>query len=479
MPLFGKTAPEEMILEIVLLIIIAFLPSIIYMVVLRYIEKYDREPWGSLGNVFLWGATMGVVVVIVVRGAFRVHFNDYYPELASDHKMVGLILAVLITPLIAEIIKPLGLLFVRHDIEEAEDGLIYGAVAGLGYAATENLLYGIFLVSIYGMEFFIYVIILRSISVVLLHASATALTGYGVSRATAAKHKVGSIFAFPLFLFAAIGLHSFFNYLMVSGEGISDLVSVGSSFSLAIVISIFFMGWIYFKIYRLDRLDEKEIESDDYDDDSWPDERRRPVHRGARQDDYYGRPGGHGSPPAPGGRPVREDYYERGPPPRQRDDYYERGRAPPHHARAPHRGHAPAPAHQGHARGPHVRPTPPPEVYIEQPRRPEPRRGTAGFGKEKSFEVDEQKEPPKPKVFEAEWSAPSKPRASPKPKREPVPEDGEPEMVDWEEVVEEPPAEEKKKKGKGSKKPSKVDWSDDDIFKDDSESDEIGWFDDD
>jgi hypothetical protein len=61
-----------------------------------------------------------------------------------------------------------------------------------------------------------------------------------------------------------------------------------------------------------------------------------------------------------------------------------------------------------------------------------------------------------------------------------VPAEGEPEMVDWEEVVEEPPAEQqKKKKGKGGKKPSKVDWSDDDIFKDDSESDDIGWFDDD
>jgi len=430
MPLFGKTSPEEMVLEIVYIVLIAFIPSIIYMIVLRYVEKYDREPWGSMFTVFLWGATMGVVVVIIFRGMFYVHFGDYYPDLASDRKFTQLIAAVLITPIVAELIKPAGLLFVRYDIEESEDGLIYGAVSGLGYAATENLLFGIFLVSIYGMDFYINIVIIRSISVVLLNASASALTGYGVSRARAIKHKTGTLWAFPLFLLTAIAMHGFFNFLMISGLGMQDIYSVSSSLVFAIMLSIIFMTWIYSKIYRLDRLDDKEPE---------PDHERIPRHRQA-----------HPRPHPGGGHP---DYYARGtgPPPgrpRYPDEYYSQ----PGHRRpgeGPHGG----PVHRAPPRAVRVGPAPgadpPPPEYAEQSTMPKAT-----------------------KIMDAEWSVPGKrqrirhkERAAPEPEPEPEPEldwedipEDEKGGIDWEDAQEEP-KKVKKPPARKKKGPAKVQWA--------------------
>ncbi|UCH89188.1 MAG: PrsW family intramembrane metalloprotease [Thermoplasmata archaeon] len=502
MPLFGKTSPEEMILEIVIVILLAFMPSIIYMVALRYVEKYDREPWGSMGTVFLWGATMGVVAVILVRGIFRVHFGDRYPDLATDRETVELILACCITPIIAEIIKPLGLLFVKYDIEESEDGLIYGAVSGLGYAATENLLYGIFLVSIYGIEFYIFVIIIRSISVVLLNASTSALTGYGVSRATAVKHKVGKIYAFPLFLGAAIGIHSLFNYLMVSGVGISDITSVSTSFAFAISISIGFMAWIYLKIYRLDRLDapkhDDEYEYED-DEDHWPEHDIHPSDRPGVHAGHHPRHHGHGH-GMPQHRAHPDDYYQRRHEPRPHP-----GMHPPPHHHAHASGHPPqhAPMHppqpdyhrgapRGHPPPAHPvshRPAPqsrPPPQHHPPPHRPPvahadsrwaPPRRAPDPSPRPSPPPSSPRRPPKKleeDEYEADWEEPvsARPppsRAKPKRRAEPGPDweeddweytpPDEEDSVDWEEAPAKPSKPSKPPKSR--KKDMKIEWGQD------------------
>jgi RsiW-degrading membrane proteinase PrsW (M82 family) len=484
MPLFGKTSPEEMLIEIILVVLIAFIPSIIYMIVLRYVEKYEREPWGSMFTVFLWGATMGVVAVIIFRGIFNVHFADFYPDMATDRRLKELVAASIITPFIAEIIKPIGLLFVRHDIEESEDGLIYGAVSGLGYAATENLLYGIFLVSIYGLEFYIYIVIVRSISVVLINASTSAMTGFGVSRATAVKHKTGTIWAFPLFLFGAMIVHGFFNYLMVAGLGIGDLMSVSSGLVFAIGISIIFMTWIYFKIYKLDRLDEIPEEPEEApaagpDYDEYP-SRRRDV-------DY---PPPHRRPHA--GSDYPHDYYDEPVHHRRPHDAYPHHRPPPAHAShsGPARGidaRPPRARPVGHA-SPHSRPPPPPSIYVEQPRVPEREVTHRDFGRRRRADEvpDTKRRPPrdrgrappeaerhprKEKVFEAEWlEVEEEPGRKPPARGRRRPEPREPEL-DWEEEPEaaesvewEEPEPKKPPKGRSRKKPpKKVEWSDDEL----------------
>lgn len=245
---------------LILAIILAFVPSLIYLVMIRYTEKYNRESWGDLGTAFMWGATMSLIVVVLIRGIFLVEFKETEPALASNPELMALVAVSIITPIAAELIKPVGLFFVRHTLDEAEDGLIYGAAIGLGYAAVENLLYGIFVFFSYGIETFLTMVVVRSISVVLINASATSLSCYGVTRSTASLHKQGSILLFPLFLFMAIGIHGIFNYLALVGSGgvAGSGISYKYSLIFAVGISLITISLVYFKIYRLDRIEERE-----------------------------------------------------------------------------------------------------------------------------------------------------------------------------------------------------------------------------
>ena len=238
---------------------IAFLPSIILVIILRFTEKYEREPWGAVWTAFLWGATATVVILILARGYFLIYMRDNYPEIASDKYKMGLYVSCLLTPIVATLVKLLGLFFVRDELDEAEDGLIYGGVVGLGFAATEMGLYGFFVYTSYGMEVFVNSVLLRTVSVVILQASVGAIAGYGVTRAVAKKHKKGSLWLSPLFFIVAVVAHSAFNYL--AGATVVDTENkIPYAYALGFAIAISAVTWfiIWIKIIRLDRMDSKK-----------------------------------------------------------------------------------------------------------------------------------------------------------------------------------------------------------------------------
>jgi len=108
--------------------------------------------------------------------------------------------------------KPLALRLktVKKELDELEDGLIYGAIAGLGFSATENLLYGWNFMA-QGILFFFILISIRSFGGCLLHASATAWTGYGYGKAIM-KH-TSLMRVLPYFLLAIL-VHAFYNSLL-------------------------------------------------------------------------------------------------------------------------------------------------------------------------------------------------------------------------------------------------------------------------
>ena len=130
----------------------------------------------------------------------------------EDQNIFGLITAIIIAPFAEELTKPLALRFktVKKELDELEDGLIYGAVAGLGFSATENLLYGSTFLT-YGLLFFFLLIMMRSFGGCLLHASATAWTGYGYGRVIMKRTRL--IRVVPYFILAVL-VHAFYNSLL-------------------------------------------------------------------------------------------------------------------------------------------------------------------------------------------------------------------------------------------------------------------------
>jgi len=235
-------------LFIAILVAIAFVPSVIYAIWIRNTEKYAPEPWGRIAAAFFWGAVFAVIIALILSviliWAYEVNFERPYEFLRENPSAKFLILACVIAPLAEEFAKGIGVYVAGRELDELEDGLIYGAVVGLGFAATENLLYEYSALASAGIGAFLLTAIFRTLTSTLLHASATAATGYGIAR----SKLLGSRLSIVGFYLLAVLMHGAFNFF-ASGVFVNEC--------LALVLVLFFSGFairaIRAKIRRLDR----------------------------------------------------------------------------------------------------------------------------------------------------------------------------------------------------------------------------------
>jgi len=229
------------ITETALLIVMAFLPPILYAIWIRNTEKFNREKWKPIIFCFVWGATIAILASIFLELVLQM---SLVPSI-QDQNTLELVAVVLIAPFAEELTKPIALRLniVKRELDELEDGLIYGAVAGLGFSATENLFYGYSFLQ-EGFFYFLLLIAIRSFGGCLLHASATAWTGYGYGRTIMTKTPFLKVI--PYFLLA-IGVHAFYNALLIF-----DLVGLGLGLFAALAFTFITITIVRKKIVELD-----------------------------------------------------------------------------------------------------------------------------------------------------------------------------------------------------------------------------------
>ncbi len=224
-----------------LLVFLSFLPPLVYTIWIRNTERCHRQQWFSIFLCFLWGATIAVVASLILEIFLEIPLQ--YSLSSGD--MTPFLLTIVIAPVVEEFTKPLALRLrsVKKNLSELEDGLIYGAVAGLGFSATENLLYGYSFLS-EGFVIFLVLMAMRSVGGCLLHASATALTGYGFGKTVMRQSSFLGVL--PYFLIA-IFLHGSYNFLVSN-----DFFGVLSGLVLAFLFVIIAITMIRKKIRTLD-----------------------------------------------------------------------------------------------------------------------------------------------------------------------------------------------------------------------------------
>jgi len=224
------------------IVLVALVPSLYYLVRTRNTERYAREPYLRLLAVFGYGAIAAVVVSLVLEILIignLARFQRLY--LLGDTNFLA---AVVVAPIVEEAAKAMGVVFVVGYFARAEDGLVYGVAAGLGFAATENLLYEVSALEV-GVVAYFATALIRTISSTLLHASATGVTGLGLGRAHALKRPLA--LAFPYYLVAVL-MHSFFN--LVAGLGTTHPGMLGDYTDLvSLVVCVVFAG-VAFRLAR-------------------------------------------------------------------------------------------------------------------------------------------------------------------------------------------------------------------------------------
>lgn len=204
---------------ILLLAGLSFVPPLLYMVWVRNGERHQREPLAPLLGLFIYGGTLGVALALFLN------------LLSAGESIVWT--AVIVAPFVEELSKGLGLGFVRGRIRELEDGIVYGAALGLGFAATENFLYGLSSYGDDGATGAITVVVARVFSSMLLHAGSSALLGFGYSQAILRR---GSSWQVLPYYLVAVALHGLYNFLVLGQTWIGFAAGIAMVATVAVLL---------------------------------------------------------------------------------------------------------------------------------------------------------------------------------------------------------------------------------------------------
>ncbi len=125
---------------LVVSVLAAAVPAAVYVWLVLRLDPFEIEPRNLLIGAFGWGAVGAVFFALIFSILFSASFAT-----TTDAGMNYLISTAIGAPLVEESCKGLALLaillFHRHELDNVLDGIVYGAVVGIGFAMTENMLY--------------------------------------------------------------------------------------------------------------------------------------------------------------------------------------------------------------------------------------------------------------------------------------------------------------------------------------------------
>lgn len=162
--------------------ILVAIPTYFYTRIVQSIDRFEKEPPSYLVAAFLWGAMPAVIAALVLQIVLGVPVAIAFgTETLSGEFIEGAVNA----PVTEEFLKGMAVAIIyftrRREFDGWVDGIVYGAMAGFGFAYVENILY---LVNTHSTEEWITLFILRLFVFGGLHGFWTALTGigFGVAR---------------------------------------------------------------------------------------------------------------------------------------------------------------------------------------------------------------------------------------------------------------------------------------------------------
>jgi RsiW-degrading membrane proteinase PrsW (M82 family) len=197
---------------LLLSILLGFLPMLVFAWLVFWIDRYEKEPLILLCGVFTWGALVAAGAAFLTNtllGAGIYLFTRSVPA-------TNLATASLIAPVVEEVLKGMAVLLVfliaREEFDSLLDGIVYAAIAALGFAATENVFY------IYqygfqqgGLPGLISMAFVRIVLVGWQHPFYSAFVGIGLALARLNSRRWVSLLAGLSGLAAAVLLHAVHN----------------------------------------------------------------------------------------------------------------------------------------------------------------------------------------------------------------------------------------------------------------------------
>jgi RsiW-degrading membrane proteinase PrsW (M82 family) len=249
-------------------VLAATIPVLLYVGLIYWIDRYEKEPWWLLSAAFLWGAIPGALLSLLFNTLFSLPLYVVFSAGAAERASSGAI-----APLVEETAKALILfliLFVRRrEIDSPLDGIIYGAMVGMGFALVENVLYYVTAYHEEGAATWRSVIGIRGVIFGLNHALYTSLTGLGIALARISRPWWIRLGAPLLGWMAAVALHSFHNVAMSGGTPAAFLAGLlfdwgGILLTVAIIALALYQERRWMRHYLVEEVALGTLSSEEY-----------------------------------------------------------------------------------------------------------------------------------------------------------------------------------------------------------------------
>lgn len=234
----------------------AFIPICVYILFIWWLDRYEREPFRFIIITFILGAIIsfglsfaGNTLISAVSRIFLTPSGTQY------------LTASLIAPFVEEANKGLIIIvfaWLSREFDNVTDGLIYGAVVGLGFAFAENILYFNRVFESSGHFAWIQNMYIRGFFLCGVHASSTAIFGAAIGYARFAKWTekfILTLMGWGL----AIMVHSFWNSILTAASLSQDNVLALLPFFLLPFLVLFIFFLFQGSLSRESQLIEEEL----------------------------------------------------------------------------------------------------------------------------------------------------------------------------------------------------------------------------
>ena len=230
--------------------VIAFVPAVLYLFPILWLDRYDPEPLWLLGLAFAWGALVAVIISFVINTIFGIAVG-----IAINPEVGEAAGAIMSAPIFEEASKGAGLLilliFFRKYFDDILDGIVFAGVIALGFATVENVLYYGRALDGGGLPALVIVFILRGIMSPFAHVTFTAVTGIGCGIARESHNTAVKVLMPFLGYLGAVALHAIWNGMAVLGgtEGFLKMYFIGE-----IPLFLIFVGFSLYIMRRQNKI---------------------------------------------------------------------------------------------------------------------------------------------------------------------------------------------------------------------------------
>lgn len=245
----------------------AIIPALFYATLIYWFDRYEKEPLWLLSATFFWGAVPSIIIALVASVAFSAPL-----QLIGGPALTNISMAVLVAPPLEETAKAIALVAIfvllRHEVDSLLDGIIYGAMVGMGFAMVENFFYFVSVYQAEGAGAWGTTVFLRAIVFGLNHSLFTSATGLGMAIARFSSQQFVRILA-PLGGWSvAVFLHAIHNLGAASGGLLCFVLPLTDWGGVALIVLI--IAWAllqerrWIEEYLSDEIDRGTLTAEQY-----------------------------------------------------------------------------------------------------------------------------------------------------------------------------------------------------------------------